>query len=395
MDPYLDDLVANHVRKFGKEPEVITTAPGRVNLLGDHTEHSEGFVLPIAMGHNMRVAMSRRHDTALRFYSVDYDDIRRTSVLHNRVRREDRWANYPKGVIAAFLDEGFRLGGLDATFMGEVPQGVGLASSGALSVATALALKELFELDICKLDLAALAQKAETDFVLVDCGIADSYASLFATTGNGLLIDTRTLDSREIPIRFSRAKIVVTNSNVPKEFVNTELKDRKEECSECVTYLNRRKPGRALRDYSPHDVSEIMGRMPERARRRGLHVVEENARVLEAEDAIARDDPEAFGKLMNRSHESLRDLYEVTCPELDWLVKRAWETEGVYGSRMTGEGFGGCTVSLIDSNTVDHYLENIEQYERIFGFKAASFVTEPSSGATVLRSRAEVRTARD
>ena len=387
MESALDDLVASHVRKFGKEPEVITSAPGRVNLMGDHTEHSEGFVLPIAVGFSLRVAMSRRHDTALRFYSVDFNDIRRTSLLHNRVRREDRWANYPKGVIAAFLDEGYHLGGLDATFMGDIPQGVGLASSGALAVATALALKELFDLDICKLDLAALAQRAETEFVKVDCGIADGYTSLFATSGNGLLIDTRTLDSREIPVKFSNAKIIITNSNVPKEFVETELLDRKEECTRCVAFLNRRKPGRALRDYSPHDVSDVMGRMPERERRRGLHVVEENARVLEAEEALQQDDPEALGKLMNRSHESLRDLYEVTCPELDWLVKRAWETEGVYGSRMTGEGFGGCTVSLIANSMVDEYLENIEQYERIFGFKAASYVTEPAGGATVLRSR--------
>lgn len=373
---------------------MITSAPGRVNLMGDHTEHSEGFVLPIAVGFSLRVAMSRRHDTALRFYSVDFNDIRRTSLLHNRVRREDRWANYPKGVIAAFLDEGYHLGGLDATFVGDIPQGVGLASSGALSVATALALKELFDLDICKLDLAALAQRAETDFVKVDCGIADGYTSLFATPGNGLLIDTRTLDSREIPVKFSNAKIIITNSNVPKEFVETELLDRKEECSRCVAFLNRRKPGRALRDYSPHDVSDVMGRMPERERRRGMHVVEENARVLDAEGALQQDDPEALGKLMNRSHESLRDLYEVTCPELDWLVKRAWETEGVYGSRMTGEGFGGCTVSLIGNSMVDEYLENIEQYERIFGFKAASYVTEPAGGATVLRSRVAARPGR-
>jgi galactokinase len=394
VESALDDLVASHVRKFGKEPEVITSAPGRVNLMGDHTEHSEGFVLPIAVGFSLRVAMSRRHDTALRFYSVDFNDIRRTSLLHNRVRREDRWANYPKGVIAAFLDEGYHLGGLDATFAGDIPQGVGLASSGALAVATALALKELFDLDICRLDLAALAQRAETEFVKVDCGIADGYTSLFATPGNGLLIDTRTLDSHEIPVKFSNAKIIITNSNVPKEFVETELLDRKEECTRCVAFLNRRKPGRALRDYSPHDVSDVMGRMPERERRRGLHVVEENARVLEAEEALQNDDPEALGKLMNRSHESLRDLYEVTCPELDWLVKRAWETEGVYGSRMTGEGFGGCTVSLIGNSMVDEYLENIEQYERIFGFKAASYVTEPAGGATVLRSRVLSRPVR-
>jgi len=261
-----------------------------------------------------------------------------------------------------------------------------MASSGALEVASAFALQELFDLEVDKLDLVCLAQKAETDFIGKPSSIMDQITSAYASSGNGLLIDTRSLEFRTIPIRLDGVSLVVTNSNIPMEFDMLEFETRSAEANACVDYLSRRKPGRTLRDFSPHDVLESMGGIPERTRKHCLHVVEENVRVMEGGEALERRDWVAFGKIMSHSHESLRDLYEATCPELDWLVKRAGEIEGVYGSRMVGAGFGGCTVTLMDEGAVGDYLSNIDAYERIFGFKAENHVIEPSGGAHILKS---------
>jgi galactokinase len=189
---------------------------------------------------------------------------------------------------------------------------------------------------------------------------------------------------RLLPLAFKTIKILITNSNVPRNLVDSEYNQRREECERCVEMLSTKKPGRALRDYNPADLRDSMGLIPETTRKKCLHVVEENQRVLEAEAALKKNDIVSFGKLMNRSHESLRDQYEVSCPELDWLVKRAWETDGVYGSRMTGAGFGGCTVTLIEEEAVPVYVSRLEAYERIFSFKPETFVTEAAAGASVL-----------
>jgi len=184
-------------------------------------------------------------------------------------------------------------------------------------------------------------------------------------------------------------KILITNSRVPRGLVDSEYNRRREECRRCVELLSARKPGTALRDYTPADVRDGMGIIPETTRKKCLHVVEENQRVLEAEEALKKKDLVGFGKLMNRSHESLRDLYEVSCPELDWLVKRAWETEGVYGSRLTGAGFGGCTVTLIEEDAIPAYREHIVQYERIFGFRPELYICKPSAGARIVENRVQ------
>jgi galactokinase len=221
----------------------------------------------------------------------------------------------------------------------------------------------------------------------VKCGIMDQFISRMAKEGHAMLLDARWLTYRFVPLALQTARICITNSRVPHGLVDSEYNRRREECRRCVDLLSPRKPGTALRDYSPDDLRDSMGEIPETTRKRCLHVVEENQRVLEAEEALRRHDLVAFGKLMNRSHESLRDLYEVSCPELDWLVKRAQETEGVYGSRLTGAGFGGCTVTLIEEEAIPRYREHIMPYERIFGFRPEVYLCRPCGGARVLESR--------
>jgi len=380
----MDDLIRSHLEEYGQGPNIIAQAPGRVNLIGEHTDYNEGFVLPMAIDYYVGVAVSRRKDQHLRFFSADLKDRKRTSLSNLRFKKEDRWANYPKGIVSVLLNRGYDIGGLSFTVMGNIPVGVGLSSSAALEVATAYSVQKLLGIEISGPELARLAQEAENSFVGVQCGIMDQFVSRMAQAGSAMFIDTRNMEYRHIPIDLETVKILVTNSSVPRSLVDSEYNQRRTECEKCVSLLNPRKSGRSLRDYSAADLRDSMGLIPETTRKRCLHVVEENERVREAEVALKKNDIVSFGKLMNRSHESLRDQYEVSCPELDWLVKRAWETEGVYGSRMTGAGFGGCTVTLIEEKAIPKYEARLEAYERIFSFKPETFVCHPADGAQIV-----------
>lgn len=380
----MDDLICSHLEEYGQGPNIIAQAPGRVNLIGEHTDYNEGFVLPMAIDYYVRVALSRRKDQHLRFFSADFKDRKRTSLSNLRYKKEDRWANYPKGIISVLLNRGYDIGGLSFTVMGNIPIAVGLSSSAALEVATAYAVQKLLGVEISGPELARLAQDAENSFVGVQCGIMDQFVSRMAQAGSAMFIDTRSMEYRHIPINLQTVKILITNSSVPRNLVDSEYNQRRAECEKCVSLLSARKSGRSLRDYNAADLRDSMGLIPETTRKRCLHVVEENERVREAEGALKKNDIVSFGKLMNRSHESLRDQYEASCPELDWLVKRAWETEGVYGSRMTGAGFGGCTVTLIEEKAIPKYEARLEAYEKIFSFKPETFVCRPADGARIV-----------
>jgi galactokinase len=385
----MDPVKQSHVEEYGKAPEIIASAPGRVNLIGEHTDYNEGFVFPMAIDFTVRVAITRRKDSHLRFYSVEYKDRKRATLPTLRYRKEDRWANYPKAIIAEFLERGHGLGGMDITIHGDIPQGAGLSSSAALEIATGLAIQDLYGIEIGREELAKLAQRAENEFMSIKSGVMDQFISRLAKEGHAMILDTRFLTYHYVPLALKGVKILITNSKVPRGLVDAEYNRRREECKKCVEILQARKPGSALRDYSSADVRESMGLIPESTRKKCLHVVEENQRVMEAEEALRKKDLVTFGKLMNRSHESLRDLYEVSCPELDWLVKRAWETDGVYGSRLTGAGFGGCTVTLIEEDAVALYREHIVQYERIFGFRPELYICKPSAGAKIIENRVQ------
>jgi galactokinase len=383
----MDSVRHSHMEEYGKAPEIIAAAPGRVNLIGEHTEYNDGFVFPMAIDFAIRVAISRRKDSHVHFYSADFKDRKRATLPSLRYRKEDRWANYPKGIINALQARGYPLEGMDVTIHGDIPQGAGLSSSAALQIATAMAVQGLYKIEIGREELARIARESETEFVGVKGGYVDLYVSRLAKEGHAMLLDTRFLSYHYVPLILKTARIMITNSKVPHAPADAEYAKRREDCARCVELLSAKKPGTALRDFSPADVRDSLGIIPETTRKKCLHVVEENQRVLEAEEALKKRDLVTFGKLMNRSHESLRDLYEVSCPELDWLVKRAWETEGVYGSRLTGAGFGGCTVTLIEEKSIPLYREHIVSYERIFGFRPEIYLCKPSAGARILDPR--------
>ncbi|MCD6121339.1 MAG: galactokinase [Spirochaetales bacterium] len=380
----MEHIIKAHRQEFGNKPEIIVQAPGRINIIGDHTDYNDGYVFPMAIERYIWVALSRRKDSYIRFYSIDHEDRKRVNLQNLRYKKEDRWANYCKGVLSVFHNKGYSIGGLDMTVTGNIPEGAGLSSSAALEVATAFAIQNLFELKVSKVDLANYTQEAENKFVGVKCGIMDQFISILGRKGYAMFLDTRTLKYKYVPFSFKNVKVLITNSNVPRGLLESEYNDRRKDCEKCVEILQGKKRGSALRDYTISDLQDIMGIIPEGTRRKCVHVVEENQRVIKAEEAVKRGDFVMLGKLMNRSHESLRDFYEVSCPELDWLVKRAWETDGVYGSRMTGAGFGGCTVTLIDEKAIPVFEKRIQQYERIFGFTPEIYISEPTDGVKVI-----------
>ena len=378
------DLVAAHREEYGNEPQVIASAPGVVNLIGEESYYNEGYVLQIALNRNVRVAISRRGDNSLRFFAADTGERKRTTISNLKYKREDRWANIPKGVLQQYIKAGQTFRGLDFTFYGDIPRGIGLASSAAMGVATALALSNLLGTGTAEKDIIMYASKAESSFIGRDKGVSDHLISCVAEEGNAVFLDLRSLTYTMSPLDLGNILILITNSNVPMFITEEDLSRRKVECQECVSCLNNWRTGNSLRDYTTADLKHGMGIVPEAIRKICLHVVEENKRVLNAKDALNSGNYQIFGKIMNRSHESLRDNYEVSCPELDWLVKRAWEIEGVYGSRMIGSGLGGCTVTLLESSAVEAYSRRLAEYEHIFGFNAETIVCNPAGGAKII-----------
>jgi len=380
----MNDVISLHRAEYSADPEKVVSAPGVVTLMGEYTEQSEGFVLPVAINRTITVAVSRRKDNSLRFYAANLNERKRTSLSNLKYKREDRWANYLKGVLYGLSQLGCPVRGLNMTVSGDVPSGIGLASSAAMTVAATVAAKELFEFSCTPMQVVDCARRAETEFMNIPTGMVHPFVAYNARKGYALLLDTRSLEFRPVPLHMGDVRLLITDSRVPQNVSETELAQRNSDCDQCVEILAKRKPGTTLRDFSPSDLRDSLGTIPERIRRRCLHVVEENQRVHDAELALRQKNFQTLGKLMNRSHESLRDLFEVSCPELDWLVKRSWETEGVFGSRLTGTGFGGCTVTLLRADAVEKYQKRLDDYERIFGFKAEAFVCEPSDGARIL-----------
>ena len=360
-------------REYGDEPEVVARAPGRVNLIGEHTDYNEGFVLPVAIDLDVLVAMRRRPDRRARILAVNFG--RRTEFPIDDIRHQpgERWSHYERGVALMLQRGGYRLGGFEAALSGNVPSGAGLSSSAAVEVATGTALKALFDLDIEPVQLALLCQKAENEFVGVNSGIMDQTISALGRRDNALFLDCRSLETRHVPIRGASSvgrgaseqadgdvHIVVADTAVKRGLVDSEYNRRRAECEEAVRLLRRHLPEiKALRDVSSADLARYGGDLPEVVRRRARHVVTEDERVLASVDALSAGDLARFGRLMYESHASLHDDYEVTVPQLDVMVAAAREVPGVLGSRMTGAGFGGCTVSLVQAGAVNEFVKHV------------------------------------
>jgi galactokinase len=366
------------------EPVVFAEAPGRVHYLGEHGEPKAGLYLSSAIDRYVRVAVSIRKDNSLRFFAADLGERKRTTLINLKYKREDRWANYIKVAIHVFAELGFPVKGLNFTLSGNIPQQVGLASSSAIEVAAAVALRGFFQANVSDRDLIGRLAASQALFFGKNTDPVDYLIAFSAKKDQFLLVDETTLEVKKIKSPLGRYKILIMDSRVPRMGVEDELKQRRQDIKKGLDLLSQKREGASFRDYAAADLVESMGNLPEEIRRRSLHIVQEIRRAVDAEECLRLPDLPGLSRIIFHSHESLRDLYEVSCPEIDWLVKRAQELDGVLGSRMTGQGFGGCTYTIIREDAIEEYKRRLEDYERIFGFHPVIYEVRPATGTRLV-----------
>jgi galactokinase len=377
---------------YGAGPRVFR-APGRVNLIGEHTDYNEGFVLPVAIEFETLAAARARADRLVRVYSLNQHSGAEFDLDVPGPTRRGLWLDYVEGVARALERRGFKLRGADLAVLSDVPVGAGLSSSAALEISTGLALSAVAGHEVDRVTLALAGQEAEHTYVGAQVGIMDQFISALGRKGHALLIDCRTLEAEPVPLDTSDVAVCVCDSKVKHELSASEYNTRRAECERGVALLKGPLPDiRALRDVSTEDFARHGGVLPEPVRRRCRHIVTENARTLEAAGALRRGALEEFGRLMSLSHRSLRDDYEVSCRELDVLVEIAEASEGVLGARMTGGGFGGCTVNLVRRDRLEAFRAAIlERYRLETGIEPAVYVSEAGDGAGELTGGREAR----
>ena len=378
------DLAVEFAYRFGRSP-TVSRAPGRVNLIGEHTDYNDGFVMPAALEFATLTAASQRPDRRLRVYSMIMDETREFDLDSPPQGPTGDWSDYIVGVALMLERSGRTLVGADLIVWSDVPIGAGLSSSAALEVSCAHALLTESGLPFDPIEIAQLCQRAENDFVGMRCGVMDQYISCCGVAGNALLIDCRSLESRNVAIA-PNLRLLIADSRVRHQHAGGEYNLRREACEEGVKLLSRYLgPIQALRDVTPKQLEAKRRKLPELIYRRCRHIVTENARVLEAERALEAGDLVACGRAMNASHISMRDDFEITCPEVDMLAGLAQTVKGVYGSRMTGGGFGGCTISLLEEWAIDNASQILTDGYRIgMGRDVDIFVCAPSDGAQLI-----------
>ena len=378
------DLAVEFAYRFGRSP-TVSRAPGRVNLIGEHTDYNDGFVMPAALEFATLTAASQRPDRRLQVYSMIMDETREFDLNSPPQGPTGDWSDYIVGVALMLERSGRTLVGADLIVWSDVPIGAGLSSSAALEVSCAHALLTESGLPFDPIEIAQLCQRAENDFVGMRCGVMDQYISCCGVAGNALLIDCRSLESRNVAIA-PNLRLLIADSRVRHQHAGGEYNLRREACEEGVKLLSRYLgPIQALRDVTPKQLEAKRRKLPELIYRRCRHIVTENARVLEAERALEAGDLVACGRAMNASHISMRDDFEITCPEVDMLAALAQTVKGVYGSRMTGGGFGGCTISLIEASAVDKASQIlIDGYRIGMGRDVDIYVCAPSDGARLI-----------
>ena len=367
--------------KFGTEA-LVYRAPGRVNLIGEFTDFNDGFVMPAAIGSYCWVAIGPRTDGRFSIHSENFDETVTYNTADGGPRPGHKWFDYPLGVVSVLQMAGFPLSGANLLIRGEVPMGAGLSSSAAIEVATGYALLDSLGVEIQRTKLAQLAQQAENEFVGARCGIMDQFTAAHGRRGNAILLDCRTLEYEFEPIPDS-VRLVICNTMVKHAHSSGEYNKRRAECEEAVRKLAEYDPNiRALRDVTVDQIQKHRADLPDAVYRRAMHVVAENARVLDAVKALRSGDLAAFGGRMAESHVSLRDLFEVSSPELDRMVEFAAGQPGVIGARMTGGGFGGCTVNLVNPAAVDRFEEAVKsRYQTRFGIAAEVYRVQAGPGA--------------
>ena len=378
----LNRLVAEFKELYGTRPRVFS-APGRVNIIGEHTDYNDGFVLPMAIDRRTFVAIAPRGDRLVQVTAVAMNDATEFKIDEPADLSEHQWARYVAGVAWTLTMRGIDLRGADMMINSDVPIGGGLSSSAALAVATGKALTAIAGVTVDSKYLALAAQRAEHDFVGAKVGIMDQFTAMFGRQQHALLIDCRSIETKEISLEKLNAGIVVCNTKVKHELATSAYNQRRAECEQGVELLKNFVPGiHALRDVSVADFEKYESELPEPVRRRCRHVINENERTVEAAKALEKGDRDQLGTLMRQSHESLRDNYEVSCHELDLMVEIASRHDGVFGARMTGGGFGGCTINIVDEKELKTFMQAVtEQYRAATDIDPDVYAVEAGEGA--------------
>ncbi|MCI7130622.1 MAG: galactokinase [Lachnospiraceae bacterium] len=385
-----EKLLEKFKELFGADGEIRTYfAPGRVNMIGEHTDYNGGHVFPCALTIGTYGVVRKREDNKLRFYSMNFENlgILESSLDDLKPDPAADWTNYPKGVIWAFGEKGMKITqGMDLLLFGNIPNGSGLSSSASVEVLTGYILKDFYGCDVTNQDIALIGQYSENKFNGVNCGIMDQFAIAMGKKGHAIFLDTATLEYTYAPIELKDAKIVISCSNKKRGLGDSKYNERRAECEKALEEIQQFVGIKSLGDLTEEEFEKFKSAIKDEDRvKRARHAVYENQRTIKAVEALKNNDIELFGKLMNESHVSLRDDYEVTGIELDTLAEEAWKVDGVIGSRMTGAGFGGCSVSIVKNDAVDTFIEQVgKAYEEKIGYAADFYVVEIGDGPSRL-----------
>lgn len=386
------ELIEKFKEIFGQEGDIRSYfAPGRVNLIGEHTDYNGGHVFPCALTIGTYAIVRKREDNKLNFYSVNFEHLGliRSDLEDLTLQKDAHWTNYPKGMIWTFLQKGYPItSGFDMLIFGNIPNASGLSSSASVETVTGIALKDLFGHDsLSMVDIALFGQYSENNFNKVNCGIMDQFSIAMGKKDHAIFLDTATLEYTYAPLKLEGMKIIIACSNKKRGLGDSKYNERRAECEQALSDLQKVKDISALGQLTEGEFEELKDHIHDPIhRQRAKHAVYENQRTIHAVRALESGNIAEFGELMNASHISLRDDYEVTGPELDALVEAAWELPGVIGSRMTGAGFGGCTVSIVMDECVDDFIITVGQkYKKRIGYEADFYVVEIGDGAGRIR----------
>ena len=380
----LTELKKEFYKKYGEKGNKISIffSPGRVNLIGEHTDYNGGYVFPCTLSFGTYLITRKTDDNLIKFATTNFNFS--INILLNELSQKqgNEWVNYPLGVIDQLIKKGVSLSGLEFLYSGNIPNAAGLSSSASIEMVTAFAINEIFSFGLDIVELAKLSQRAENEFVGMNCGIMDQFAAGMGKKDSALFLNCNTLEYELVPVILKDYELIITNTNKQRTLTDSKYNERRSECEKAVEYLNRALPIQNLSEIGYTQFLDIQSYIPEEIiKRRAKHVISENQRVLDAVKALKNGELVTFGALMNASHDSLRNDYEVTGIELDALVEEARKIDGVIGSRMTGAGFGGCTVSLVKKETVEKFCTIVgKNYEKITGLKADFYLAKIGEG---------------
>lgn len=384
----MQKIIPYHTYEYGDQPEVIATAPGRFHILGEHLWFAQDDTLSVAINRQLQLCASRRSDTNFRLYSVSLDERRKISITSLRYKKEDRWANSVKAVISAFLDHGFEISGLNFTILSEIPSDAGLGTPNALKVATGLAIRQIFAPEITISELADILEYANIQALNSHAHRADIYTALFAKAGMCIRTEYRKKTVSYCQFPPEGYSIVLTDSKIPHAIARDELNARIQECVNAYELVKKHPDSpRNMRNLTEDFLQEVD--IPESVKRRVVYVIRESAGIDSVVKALEKGDSQAFTRLVARSHEGLRDRFEISAPELDWLVKRTTELsetsdqDSFVCARLTGKGFGGCTYSLLKEEQVPLFTGRAKAYEQCFGFLPVAYIVKTDNGATI------------